>query len=198
MNQEVTPDRTVTSSQAPRARLAGVVYLLYFLTAIAAQTLTSRNFVAAGNAVNVVAYALYILLALLFYYMFKPVSNGLSLLAALVSLAGSFEGILDVFHRAPTKLSPLWFFSFYCLLIGYLVVRSNFLPKFLGWLMLLAGLGWLAFLYPPIEQRFSVYIEVLGILAEAMLMLWLIIKGVNFELWRRRAPQRCQDSRKYR
>jgi hypothetical protein len=127
-----------------------VVYLLYFLTAIAAQTLTSRNFVAAGNAVNVVAYALYILLALLFYYMFKPVSNGLSLLAALVSLAGSFEGILDVFHRAPTKLSPLWFFSFF------------------------------------------------GILAEAMLMLWLIIKGVNFELWRRRAPQRCQDSRKYR
>ena len=54
----MTPDRTVASSQAPRARLAGVVYLLYFLTAIAAQTLTSRNFVAAGNAVNVVAYAL--------------------------------------------------------------------------------------------------------------------------------------------
>ena len=43
MNQVVTPDRTVASSQAPRARLTGVVYLLYFLTAIAGQTLTSRN-----------------------------------------------------------------------------------------------------------------------------------------------------------
>ena len=151
MNPEVTPDRTAAPSRSPRARLTGVVYLLYFLTAIAAQALTSRNFVAAGDTVNLLAYAFYVFLALLFYSMFKPVSNGLSLLAALVSLAGSFEGILDVLHRAPIKLSPLWFFSFYCLLIGYLVVRSNFLPKLLGCLMLLAGLGWLAFLYPPIE-----------------------------------------------
>jgi hypothetical protein len=187
MNQGVTPNRTVAISQPPRARLTGVVYLLYFLTAIAAQTLTSRNFVAPGNAVNLIAYALYVLLALLFYSMFKPVSKGLSLLAALASLAGSVEGVLNIFHRAPANLSPLWFFGFYCILIGYLVVRSNFLPKFLGWLMLLAGLGWLGFLYPPIEDRFSVYIEVLGILAEAMLMLWLVIKGVNAQRWRSRA-----------
>lgn len=187
MNQEVTQDRTVAIMQPPRARLTGVVYLLYFLTVIAAQTLTSRNFLALGNAVNLIAYALYVLLALLFYSMFKPVSKGLSSLAAIVSLAGSVMGALDIFHCAPANLSPLWFFGFYCLLIGYLVVRSNFLPKFLGWLMLLAGLGWLGFLYPPIEDRFSVYIEVLGILAEAVLMLWLVIKGVNAQRWRSRA-----------
>jgi hypothetical protein len=63
-------------------------------------------------------------------------------------------------------------------------VRSNFLPKLLGWLMLLAGLGWLGFLCPPIQNRFTVYIEVLSILAEAILMLWLVIRGVNAQRWR--------------
>jgi hypothetical protein len=169
------------------ARITGVVYLLYFLTAILAQTLVSRKMIAYGDAVNLIAFALYAALTLLFYYMFKPVSSGLSLLAGLCSLAGCAIGVLDVFHRAPSNITPLWFFSFYCLLIGYLIVRSTFLPRLLGWLMVAAGVGWLAVLAPPVAKVLSLCIEVLGILAEASLMLWLLVRGVNVERWDQQA-----------
>jgi len=42
----------------------------------------------------------------------------------------------------------LVFFGVYCLLIGYLIFRSAFLPRILGVLMGFAGLGWLTFLSP--------------------------------------------------
>ena len=43
----------------------------------------------------------------------------------------------------------LVFFGIYAILKGYLVIRSTFLPRVLGWLGLLGGIGWLAFLSPP-------------------------------------------------
>ena len=77
----------------------------------------------------------------------------------------------------------LVFFGVYCLLIGCLILRSIFLPRFLGALMVLAGLGWLTFLYPPLADRLFAYIAVLGIAAEALLMLWLVVRGVNAQRW---------------
>jgi hypothetical protein len=48
--------------------------------------------------------------------------------------------------------------------------------------MILAGVGWLIYL-SPLEKYLVLYIEILGILAEASLMLWLIVKGVNKLRW---------------
>ena len=174
-------------SGEPNARVTGAVYLLYFLTAVLAQTFVSWKLVFYGNAVNVIAFAFYMLLTLLFYFMFKPVNRMLSLLAALISLAGSIIGLLDLFDLAPPKLSPLLFFGPYCLLIGFLILRSTFLPGALGCLMMLAGLGWLAFLSPPIANHLSLYIEILGVVAEASLMFWLLVKGVNVPRWKEQA-----------
>lgn len=81
----------------------------------------------------------------------------------------------------------LLFFGTYCILIGYLIFRSTFLPRILGVLMMLAGLGWLAFLAPPVANHLSVYIEGLGILAEGLLMLWLLVFGVNPQRWKEQA-----------
>jgi hypothetical protein len=53
--------------------------------------------------------------------------------------------------------------------------------------MVLAGLGWLAFLSPSIARHFSIPIEGVGILAEASLMLWLLVKGVNEQRWKQQA-----------
>ena len=79
------------------------------------------------------------------------------------------------------------FFGVYCLLIGYLIFRSAFLPRILGVLMALAGLGWLTFLSPPLANYLSPYILVLGFLAELALMLWLLVMGVNVQRWKEQA-----------
>ncbi|PYJ88473.1 MAG: hypothetical protein DME71_12985 [Verrucomicrobia bacterium] len=83
----------------------------------------------------------------------------------------------------------LVFFAVYCLLIGCLILGSIFLPRFLGALMVLAGLGWLTFLYAPLADQLSPYIELLGIVAEVCLMLWLLVMGVNAERWQEQAQR---------
>jgi len=79
------------------------------------------------------------------------------------------------------------FFGPYCILIGYLILRSTFLPRILGVLMAFAGLGWLIFLSPPLASHLSSYLKVLGVLAEGLLMLWLIAFGVNVQRWKEQA-----------
>jgi hypothetical protein len=79
------------------------------------------------------------------------------------------------------------FFGVYCLLIGYLIFKSIFLPRILGMMMAVAGLGWLTFLSPPLANYLSPYVLVLGFLAELGLMLWLLVKGVNVPRWKEQA-----------
>jgi hypothetical protein len=59
--------------------------------------------------------------------------------------------------RAQASNIGIVFFGFYCLLIGYLIFRSTFLPRILGVLMAFAGLGWLTFLSPPLANYLSPY-----------------------------------------
>src|ERR1700756_3461150 len=177
--ETIEPNRE--ASLRARARITGVVYLGYFVMAIFAEFVGRRN-VAYGNAANLVADAFYIAVTVLFYFVLKPVNRNLSLLAACLSLAGCAIMILSIFHLAPSHISPLLFFGPYCLLIGYLILRSTFLPRILGVLMVLAGLGWLIFLTPP-AKPVTAFLEILGIVAEGSLCLWLVVMGVNVPRW---------------
>jgi hypothetical protein len=170
----------------PRARITGVVYLLYFLTAVSAEVFVGGGRLVVYDAVNLIAYACYIAVTLLFYYMFKPVNRSLSLLAAFFSLVGCANDVFDRFNVAPYKIRSLVFFGPYCLLIGYLIFRSTFLPRILGVLMAFAGLGWLVFL-SPLANHLSTYLKALGFLAELSLCLWLVVKGVNEQGWKEQA-----------
>jgi hypothetical protein len=49
-----------------------------------------------------------------------------------------------------------------------------------------AGLGWLIYLL-PMAKHLSTYLEVLGIVAEGLLCLWLLVMGVNVPCWRKLA-----------
>ncbi len=62
--------------------------------------------------------------------------------------------------------------------IGYPILRLTFLPRILAALMVLAGLGWLIFLSLPPANDLVSYLEGLGFLAEALLMLWLLVQGI--------------------
>jgi hypothetical protein len=81
----------------------------------------------------------------------------------------------------------LVFHGFYCLLIGYLIFRSTFLPRILGALMAFAGLAWMTFLLPPLANYLSPYNVASGFLGEGSPMLWLLVMGVHVERWPERA-----------
>ena len=154
MGTTVMTERITETSPRFKARIAGVFYLLTFLTGGVALFVRGRLGLVAG----LIAGACYIAVTLLFYDIFKPVNRSLSLLAAFVSLVGCAIGPLSLFHLAPYHISPLVFFGFYCLLIGYLIFRSSFLPRFLGAGMAFAGLGWLIFL-SPLTNHLSTYLR---------------------------------------
>lgn len=77
----------------------------------------------------------------------------------------------------------LVFFGFHCLGVGYLILRSAFLPRAIGALMVFAGLGWLTFLWPPLTSSLVPFNMMPGALGEISLTLWLLIKGVNVSRW---------------
>ena len=176
-------ERLTKASPALLARIAGGVYLMVFVTGIFSLFVRSS----VGLAAGLIAGALYIVVTLLFYFVFKPVNRGLSLLAAILSLVGCALGPLSMFIHAACRINPLVFFGFYCLLIGYLILKSTFLPRVLGVLMMFAGLGWLTFLWPPLANYLSPYIFAPGILGEGALTLWLIVMSVNEQRWKEQA-----------
>jgi hypothetical protein len=183
MNTDAPTNRIANVSPRPWARTSGVVYLLYFLTAVSAEAFIGRSRPVLYYIVDLLGFALYIAVALLFYYLFKPVSRSVSLLAALLSLTGCANEVLRLFHVAPYRINALVFFGPYCLLLGYLILRSTFLPRILGVLMAGAGVGWLIFM-SPLGNHLGTYLKILGFVAEASLMLWLVVMGVNEQRWR--------------
>lgn len=77
----------------------------------------------------------------------------------------------------------LIFFGFWCVLAGYLIARSTFVPRVLGVLLVLDGLGWMTFLWPPFASAIYPVIAVVAGIAEWPLLLWFLVFGVNNERW---------------
>jgi hypothetical protein len=75
--------------------------------------------------------------------------------------------------------TALAFFGFSTILDGYLIFRSTFLPKWLGVLGMVVGLGWLAFIYPPLGYSIFMVAALVGLLAAAAKIFWLIVFGVD-------------------
>lgn len=81
----------------------------------------------------------------------------------------------------------LVFFGLWCVLSGYLMFRSTFMPRILGVLLMIDGLGWMLFMLPPLASFLFPVIAVDSGLAEIPLQLWLIVMGVNSERWKEQA-----------
>jgi len=89
----------------------------------------------------------------------------------------------------------LVFFGLHCLGVGYLILRSTFLPRIIGALMVVAGLGWLTFLSPPLANSLAPFNMMPGAIGELSLTLWLLVKGVNVQRWNEQASsaRECQS-----
>ena len=82
----------------------------------------------------------------------------------------------------------LVFFGIWCVLTGYLIFKSTFLPRILGVLLAIGGLGYMSYLYPPLAYSlFIPYIVVASALGEIPLEFWLIVMGVNVQRWKEQA-----------
>ena len=81
----------------------------------------------------------------------------------------------------------LVFFGFWCVLTGWLISRSTFLPRVLGVLLAIDGLGWMMYVYPPFAYAVFPVIAAASAIAEIPLQLWLLIMGVNSERWKEQA-----------
>jgi hypothetical protein len=77
----------------------------------------------------------------------------------------------------------LVFFGFACLTMAYLILTSWIIPRIIGVLLAIEGLGYIInsfslFLDPALQARIFPYFSATAI-AEVALCLWLLVKGVN-------------------
>jgi len=182
MSATVMMKQIAEASPRFKARMAGVLYFFSLLTAGLTETFVRGRLNYAGGYI---AIAGMVAVTLIFYDIFKPVNRGLSLLAASFAFVGlTFE----VLRLQPQGLNiALVFHGFYCILIGYLISRSSFLPRILGALMAFAGLGWVTYLSNPLVNYLSPYNLACGLLGDVSVFLWLLVKGVNVQRWKEQA-----------
>ena len=142
------------------------------------------------------------LLMVIFYLVCVPISmlNEINYFAVLQLSSGA--GFLTAFKTDQLNALVMFFidlrkygtfiiqfFSFWLLLLGYLVFKSGFLPRILGILLMLGGLCYtvvavLFFLFPNFN---TMIFGLFAFIEESLFYLWLLIKGVNVEEWEKRA-----------
>ncbi len=221
------------------ARIAGLLYLVIavfgafaigyvpsviYAAGDAAQTaenlLANQGLFNMGVLADVVVLQVEIILTVMLYWLFKPVSPTLSMIATLSrfgmivvmgmnilihimpTLLLSGSNVLAVFDTAQLQATAfmffeahalgifIWqlFFSLHLLLVGYLVVKSEYFPKVLGWMMGVGSFGYLIQALAGITQTENglvstavVVLLVLVTLGELGFALWLLIKGINVQ-----------------
>ena len=174
--------RIAEASPRFKARMAGVLYFFSLLTAGLTETFVHGRLNYAGGYIAISGM---VVMTLIFYEILKPVNWGLSLLAVFFAFVGL---TFDALRWQPHSLNiALVFHGLYCLLIGYLIFRSTFLPRILGVLMAFAGLGWLTYLSNPLVNYLSPYNLASGLLGDVSVFLWLLVMGVNVQRWKEQA-----------
>jgi hypothetical protein len=184
VSSSVIMKRIAEVSPRFKAKIAGVIYVFSVLTAVFLELFLGGRL---GYAANFIQMSGMAAVSLIFYDIFKPVNRSLSLLAASFNLAGIACEAIRLNPKGVNMAIVLH--GGYCLLIGYLIFRSTFLPRILGAPMALAGLSWLTFLLVPLANYLSPYNLACGLLGEASAMLWLLAMGVNVQRWKEQASE---------
>jgi hypothetical protein len=105
-------------------------------------------------------------------------------------VASQFQGAAKILFSTVPRYSgeDVWF-GFQILSVGYMIVRSSFLPRAIGALLVLGGSCFLItsftnFVSPALGDRLAPVLRPIVIIGEGALALWLIVKGVNVDQWR--------------
>ena len=171
-------------------RLGYAVYMIEMACQITATALFYELLKPVNRSVNLVAAFLGLAGCVI-----KAVSRVLFVVPLLVLGGGApYLGVFTAAQRQALSLlllgindrgagMALIFMGCSTVLTGWLMWRSTFLPRFLGVLGMVSGAGWLTFLYPPLAQRLFLFAAGLGLLASAVLIVWLLVFGVDERSW---------------
>ena len=69
-------------------------------------------------------------------------------------------------------------FACFELVTGFLILRSKFLPRWIGWWWIAGGIGGLTFLWSPLATSIWPLLLAAGA-GEFVLPVWLLVKGVE-------------------
>ena len=229
-------ERNDEKSYRNMARVAGVLYLLIFITAGFSEGYVRSGMIVPGDAAatagnimaapglfrlgfvsDLVAFMSDAVVSVLLYVLLRPVSRTVSLLAAAfrllahpaiaaINLLNHYAALLllqgdaylsvfttDQLHALASLFLNMHgygyliagaFFGVHCLILGYLLFKSDYFPGILGIMMAIAALGYLTesfgnFLFPGHGDVLAWFVAVPAVLGEFSLTLWLLIKGIR-------------------
>lgn len=159
----------------------------------------------------------YLIVTAVFYAAFRPYGRVASATAALFSLTGitvlaaglvNLAAPLSILDAVPGTAAQadlvalflklhgrgytisLVFFGVYCLMIGWMTIRSRLLPTAVGVLMAFAGACYLlnslrVLLDLSLPGGLADYLLLPGLVGEGAISLWLLFKGLNTQAWAR-------------
>ena len=196
------------SSQRKASIVFGVAIVAMFILAIVVDNFILGNFIGPGDVAElasdieadqtrfgfaVAGYLLILLLdltiALAVYVILKPVGKILASLTAVfrllytaimvISVLSLTFQFIDVQSYGNVKLIGYIFFTAHIFVLGYSVLKSRYLPKGLGILLIIAFFCYIILLYGKsiVPEQLLPVIVVPAALAELLLGIWLLVKG---------------------
>ncbi len=104
------------------------------------------------------------------------------------------DALALAYQDANAYVVLIWglFFGVHLVLLGWLVHRSGFVPRVIGVLLLVAGIGYLAqsfgvLVAPGLAGPMETAVLILAVPGELAIAAWLLVKGVDVDAWTRRA-----------
>jgi hypothetical protein len=174
MNSAAAQLRALPRGPHRQARLAGSFYAVALFTAVYAEFIVPG---AMGITAIMLAVGCYVVVTLLLYAILMPVQPLIALAATFTGLAGL---MLDALRWHPRGINAgMALHGLFCILVGWLLLRSAIVPRILAALMGFAGLVWLLYLAPSLVLRLSPINSFAGLLGEALPMFWLLFAGMG-------------------
>lgn len=164
----------------PLYRLAFAIYLVEMACQVAMTVLfydllkpVSRSAAILATTLGLIACTIKTL-SRLFFFAPLLVLGGARYLSAFDP--NQLQALASLFLRLNyvTETIAMVFFGLNTLVTGYLVFRSTFLPRALGMVSLVGGLGWLIYLYEPLALRLEPYIVGAGVIGALATVVWLL------------------------
>ncbi len=127
------------------------------------------------------------IIGLALYFVLKPANKNLALLTAVFRLLYAFIliiglfslafQIIDVYNYASIKLLGYLFFALHIFVLGYSVFKSEYIPKSLGILLVLASFTYIVFFVDiHLPETLELIIMSTMAVAELSLSIWLMVK----------------------